>query len=301
VGTRVSAILLGDPARRDCRVPWAPVHALRDLDDAPEYRRGMPREWDAATYDTLPLPHERWGRRTLDRLVLTGSETVLDAGCGTGRDTAALLDALPSGRVVAVDASAAMLAALRERLAAYGPDRLDRVEVVRADLAKPLALTSPTPVDAVFSVAAFHWIPDHLALFRNLAAVLRPGGQLVFECGGAGNLAAVHRAIETVLDDLPDVWNFAGTDTTAARLEAAGFTDAEVALMPDPARFDDPETLHRHLETVVLGAHLDRLHADERAAFVRAVADHLPEPVVDYVRLTVTARTFRPSGLLLTP
>ncbi len=250
----------------------------------------MPREWDAATYDTLPLPHEQWGRRTLEHLVLTGSETVLDAGCGTGRDTAALLDVLPAGRVVAVDTSAAMLAALRERLATHIPDRLDCVDVVRADLTKPLPLPSATLVDAVFSVAAFHWIPDHRALFGHLAQILRPGGQLVFECGGAGNIAAVNRALERVIGDLPSVWNFADADTTAAHLDAAGFVGVEVALVPDPARFDDPETLHRYLETVVLGAHLDRLHADERDAFVRAVADHLPEPVVDHVRLTVTAR-----------
>lgn len=260
----------------------------RVLGDVPEYGRGMPHEWDAATYDTLPLPHEQWGRRTLDRLTLTGSETVLDAGCGTGRDTVALLDLLPTGRVVAVDTSAAMLAALRQRLAVRVPDRIDRVDVVHADLAKPLPLA--TPVDAVFSVAAFHWIFDHLALFGHLAQVTHPGGQLVFECGGAGNAAAVNRAVEAVLGDLPDVWNFADATTTAARLDAAGFVATEVALVPDPARFDDPETLHRYLETVVLGAHLDRLHVDERDAFVRAVAAHLPEPVVDYVRLTVTAR-----------
>jgi trans-aconitate 2-methyltransferase len=249
---------------------------------------GMPREWDAAAYDTLPLPHERWGRRTLDRMVLTGSETVLDAGCGTGRDAVALLDLLPAGRVVAVDASASMLGALRERLDAHVPDRGRRIDVVQADLTKPLPLAGP--VDAVFSVAAFHWIPDHGALFGRLAQALRPGGQLVFECGGAGNIAAVDWALRAVLGDLPDVWNFADAETTAAHLEAAGFIDAEVALVPDPARFDDPETLHRYLETVVLGAHLDRLHADERAAFVGAVAERLPEPVIDYVRLTVAAR-----------
>ena len=77
---------------------------------------GRPREWDADGYDALPLPHERWGRRLLDTLPLTGDETVLDVGAGTGRDTAALLGRLPRGRVVAVDGSAAMLTRLRERL-----------------------------------------------------------------------------------------------------------------------------------------------------------------------------------------
>src|SRR5579875_3682384 len=59
---------------------------------------GRPREWDAAAYDALPLPHERWGRRVLGSLPLRGDECVLDAGAGTGRDTAALLGRLPRGR-----------------------------------------------------------------------------------------------------------------------------------------------------------------------------------------------------------
>ncbi len=243
----------------------------------------MPREWDAHGYDTLPLPHERWSLRALSHLLLTGGETVLDAGCGTGRDTAALLDRLPGGRVIAVDGSTAMLDQLRVRL----DTRTDRLEIVHADLTQPLQL--PGPVDAVFSVAAFHWIPDHDALFGNLAAVLVPGGQLVFECGGHGNIASVIHAVDGLVDDVPDVWNFADVAETDARLRAAGFVDTEVGLVTDAAVFPDDDLLVRYLETVVLGAHLDRLRVDERAAFIRAVADRLPAPVVDYVRLTVRA------------
>lgn len=43
-------------------------------------------EWDARTYDTLPLPHEHWGARAIAQLRLNGNETILDLGCGTGRD-----------------------------------------------------------------------------------------------------------------------------------------------------------------------------------------------------------------------
>ncbi|AEH09560.1 MULTISPECIES: class I SAM-dependent methyltransferase [Protofrankia] len=246
----------------------------------------MPHEWDARGYDALPLPHEQWGLRTLSRLALAGGETVLDVGCGTGRDTAALLDRLPHGRVIAVDGSAAMLDQLQARLAG----RTDRLEIVHADLTRPLRLPGPAGlVDAVFSVAAFHWIPDHGALFDNLAAVLAPGGQLVFECGGHGNIANVIRAIDNLVDDVPDVWNFADVAGTDALLRAAGFVDTEVTLVADPAVFPDDDLLLRYLETVVLGAHLDRLPLDERAAFTRAVAERLPAPVVDYVRLTVRA------------
>src|ERR1700684_430092 len=86
----------------------------------------QPREWDAASYDALPLPHEQWGQRLLATLPLAGDETVLDVGAGTGRDTAALLDRLPRGRVVAVDGSAAMLDRLRSPLGGGGPGRADR-------------------------------------------------------------------------------------------------------------------------------------------------------------------------------
>jgi trans-aconitate 2-methyltransferase len=245
----------------------------------------VPREWDARTYDALPLPHRQWGRRTLERLAPAGDEVVLDAGCGTGRDTALLLERLPAGRVIAVDASSRMLERLRERLAG----RLDRVEIIQADLTEPLP--AGLEADAVFSVAAFHWIADHRALFANLARSLRPGGRLVAECGGQGNIAGVVAAIREVRGDGgPAVWNFAGIDDTRRRLERAGFTDIEVALLPDPARLQAGEQLHSYLATVVLGSHLDRLPAAERDEFVRAVAAKLPEPVVGYVRLAISAR-----------
>lgn len=244
----------------------------------------MAWEWAAATYDTLELPHDRWGRRTLARLRLSGDESVVDAGCGTGRDTAALLDALPRGRVHAVDASPAMVEHLRARL----PDAGDRLTVTVGDLLDPLPV--PGPVDAVMSVAVLHWIDDHPRVFGNFAVALRPGGRLSLDFGGQGNIASVDAAVTEVLGDPPRAWNFATPAETARRLEAAGFVDVQASLRPDTVRFTEPAALHSFLETVVLGAHLGRLGADERDAFVREVAGHLPEPAVDYVRLEVGAR-----------
>jgi trans-aconitate 2-methyltransferase len=243
----------------------------------------MPREWDARTYDSLPLPHLGWGRRTLGRLPLRGDERVLDAGCGTGRDTEGLLERLPNGRVVAVDGSVRMLDRLRERL----DGRLDRVEVVLADLTKPLPFDGE--VDAVFSVAAFHWIEDHPALFASLAERMRPGARLVSDCGGRGNIAAVDAAVAAVTGTPSDTWEFAGVEDTERQLADAGFTDVDVRLRPDPARFEPGEQLESFLATVILGARLDVMADDDREPFVRAVAARLAEPVVDYVRLEISA------------
>ncbi len=129
-------------------------------------------------------------------MTLAGDERVLDAGCGSGRVTERLLERLPHGRAVALDASPAMIAEARRRLARFG----DRVEYLVADLGRPLPIAEP--VDAVVSTATFHWVPDHDALFRNLAAVLRPGGELVAQFGGAGNVASVM----AVLAGIGDGW-----------------------------------------------------------------------------------------------
>ena len=245
-----------------------------------------PREWDAATYDALPLPHERWGARLLDVLPLRGDERVLDVGAGTGRDTEALLRRLPAGHVVAVDGSAAMLERLRERLAGVGADRLT---VLRADLREPLVLAEA--VDAVLSVATLHWLPDHDAVFASLAAVLRPGGLLRAEWGGAGNLASVDAALaELGAPSVNGSLTFATAEETSARLTAAGFVDVEVELVPDPAPLRPGAELEAFLATVVLGTVLDPLPAADRAPLVRAVARRLPRPEVDYVRLRAAAR-----------
>jgi trans-aconitate 2-methyltransferase len=244
----------------------------------------MLREWDATTHDSLPLPHLHWGRRILERLSFTGDETVLEAGCGTGRDTEALLGRLPRGRVIAVDGSARMLERLRARLA----DRLDRVEAIQADLTAPLPITRPA--DTAFSVATFHWIHDHDALFANIARALRPGAPFVADCGGKGNVATVRAAVEDVLGEPTHIWNFAGAEETRERLERAGFTDVEAELVTDHAWLEPGEQFHSYLATVVLGAHLDRIPPAGHSAFVEAVAARLTEPVVDYVRLVFSAK-----------
>ena len=243
-----------------------------------------PRDWDARTYDRVAEPQTRWGRAVLDRLPLAGDERVLDAGCGSGRVTELLAERLPAGRVVALDASAAMIEAARERLERFAP----RVEFVVADLGEPLPVEEP--VDAVLSTATFHWVPDHDALFANLAAVIRPGGWLVAQCGGVGNIASVRRVLATIGDGWPGAAHYETPMATVERLEASGFVNVECWLTDEPTRFEAGEPFETFLRTVILGGHVDRLPPDERDDFVHTVAEQLPEPLIDYVRLNIVAR-----------
>lgn len=242
----------------------------------------MTRSWDAATYDRLPLPHVAWGEGVLDRLGLSGDEQVLDAGCGTGRDLARLLERHPGATAIGVDASASMLAQARDRLAPFA----GRVELVEADL---VALPPLGPVDAVMSVAAFHWVTDHDALFAGLASVMRPGARLATDAGGQGNIANVEAGLAAVRGVTFTEKRFAGVDATRERLERAGFLVEDVRLRPDPLVIDDPAVRSLYLRTIALGSQLAGLPADEHAAFADAVRDAMPSPVIDYVRLEIDA------------
>ena len=262
------------------------------------------RTWDGKSYDRISGPMEALGREVLSRLELEGDETVLDAGCGSGRITQALIERLPQGRVIAIDASASMVAAARERLSAFessgatgenpaGPEADSRVEIRIGDL---LELDLGEQVDAVFSTATFHWISDHDRLFTRLRAALRSGGQLVAQCGGEGNIDVLRGTANAVLGRDPYAeyfrdwrapWNYAGPQETRRRLLAAGFSSAECWLMPAPKQ---PEHAREFLSTIVLGPHFQHLPEDLREPFMDDVLAALGEPVVvDYVRLNIEA------------
>ncbi len=249
--------------------------------------RTPPREWNAGTYHVVATPHLDWGAEVIARLELSGKETVLDAGCGTGRVTRMLLERLPRGRVLAVDASEAMVRRAREELGA-------RATVWRCDL---LELSLDDPVDAVVSTATFHWIADHEALFGRIHAALRRGGQFVAQCGGTGNTAGVAAVLDQVGVEEPFApfvggwrgpWNFVGPEETAVRLEAAGFEGVECWLQEWPVA---PQRPREFMETVILGAHLDRLPKPLHAQYIDRVSAAMPDPpVLDYVRLNLVAR-----------
>lgn len=240
-------------------------------------------DWNATSYDRVAEPMTRWGTAVLGRLELEGDERVLDAGCGTGRVTEQLMERLPRGRVAALDASAAMVEATRKRLARFG----DRVDYVTADLGRPLPIAGS--VDAVLSTATFHWVPDHDSLFANLATVLRPGGQLVAQCGGAGNIADLLAATRQVDPSFETVAHFETAERTAERLAATGFEDVETWLSDEPTQFEPGPPFEAYLATVALREHAVRL-GEPAAAFIRAVAERLPDARVHYVRLNIVAR-----------
>ena len=261
--------------------------AKRDLPSVSE-----PVDWDARTYHEVAAPQEEWGREVLARLELRGDETVLDAGCGSGRVTALICERLPDGRVIGVDGSPSMIEHARENLAAYG----DRVELHVSDL---LELELDSPADAIFSNAVFHWILDHERLFARLFAALRPGGAFEVQFGGKGNIAEWQRELESLQGDerfadylsgMPSAWNYASVGDTRDRLERAGFEVAPGGVWLERRTVEPPDP-RAFARSVGLSKHLALLPADMHEEFIDAVLGSMARPLVlEYVRLNISAR-----------
>jgi trans-aconitate 2-methyltransferase len=229
---------------------------------------------------------------------LRGDELLMDAGCGTGRLTAQLLQSLPRGRVVGVDVSQNMLAAAQDYLA---PDFGGKFLLVAADLQD---LPFERAFDGIFSTAAFHWVLDHDRLFRSLFRALRPGGWLQAQCGGGQNLARLRRRIDALaatakydqyFDGFREPWTFNDAETAAEVMQRAGFIEVETSVESALTILEGSPQYADFVRSVILRQHLRRIPDDEsRTAFVAALTSQAetddPPFSLDYWRLNLGAK-----------
>lgn len=136
--------------------------------------------WDAKSYNKHGRFVSDYGAEILSWLAPKSGEVILDAGCGDGALTVDI--AAAKAEVHGIERAPGMVVAAREL----------GLDVREMDL---MALDDVARYDAIFSNAVLHWIPDWAGLFRRFAVALKPGGRLVVECGGFGNIAAIRTAI----------------------------------------------------------------------------------------------------------
>ncbi len=255
------------------------------------------REWNAHAYHKLSAPQVSWGKKVLARLHLRGHETVLDAGCGTGRLTGELLSALPGGRIVGIDLSQDMLRKAQEHLR---PQLNSRVSLVACDL---LDLPFGCVFDGIVSTAAFHWVLDHNLLFTNLHSLLRPGGWLEAQCGGGPNLALLRERVGALMNvrkfraffsGFCEPWLFQTAEEGAETLVRAGFVNVSTSVEAAPTVLDNAREYREFISNIILRRHLALLPAEDlRSAFidnlVEQAADDTPPFFLDYWRLNLSA------------
>jgi ubiquinone/menaquinone biosynthesis C-methylase UbiE len=218
---------------------------LRDADLASAFDAGAP------AYDLLvdrnPGYHEHL-RLSAARLGVPGDGDgwrILDAGCGTGASTAALLAAAPRAEIVGIDAAAGMLDAARDK------DWPPGVRFVHSRVEDLADAGVHGPFDAVFAAYLLRNLTDPDGLLRSLRGLLRPGGTLLVHDYTRGEdavtratwhavcwgvvipLAALHRGDVRLYRHLwRSVTAFDDAPAFANRLCAAGYADVRFATVP---------------------------------------------------------------------
>lgn len=142
--------------------------------------------WDTELYEARHNFVWKLGAGLLELLAPKPGERILDLGCGTGHLTHLIAE--QGGEVLGVDASPEMIGQARQNF-----PRLKFVLQNSADL------HFHEEFDAIFSNAALHWMLDADRVAAGMAEALRPGGRLVAEFGGKGNIAQIAHAIESVV------------------------------------------------------------------------------------------------------
>jgi trans-aconitate 2-methyltransferase len=262
-----------------------------------DQRQSSSREWNSAVYHRLSGPQVSWGKKVLSRLRLRGDEVILDAGCGTGRLTAELCEALPHGCVIGVDLSQNMLGSAREHLAQFK----SRVSLIACDL---LHLPFEQVFGGIVSTAAFHWVLDHDRLFANLRGALVPGGWLEAQCGGGPNIKRLRARADTLATEpeftrffvgFREPWLFEDADEAAENLKRAGFVDIETSVEPALTVLDDAPHYSEFVRNIILQQHLQHLPSEQlRAEFIARLTElaaHDDPPFsLDYWRLNLQGR-----------
>ena len=183
------------------------------------------QHWSAKRYAATAQFVPALGTPVLELLDPQPGERILDLGCGDGVLTEKIVAA--GAEVVAVDAAPDMVAAAQ----AKGLD---------ARVTPGQELTFDREFDAVFSNAALHWMQPPEAVLAGVYRALKPGGRFVAEMGGQNNTAAILVALGAVLQRRGfdprrlSPWYFPSAAAYRAKLEAAGFSVAEIGIFPRP-------------------------------------------------------------------
>ena len=252
--------------------------------------------WNAEVYERIGTPMRRWAQAVIDDLHLSGDETVLDAGCGSGSVTFDLLERLPRGRIYAVDSSPDMISKITQAIEERGETRIVPI------LASLTDFNLPEQVDVVFSNAVLHWIPDDDALFGCLFRATKPGGRFRAQCGGGANIAqlmAVTQAVEeyepySVYLGMAEFRKYRTAEEATAAMQRAGWTDVRANLFDSPVRFENNDDAALYLRTIILQRHVAALPSEHQHPFLEAViaetVRRYGEPfTADYVRLDLWA------------
>ena len=257
-------------------------------------------QWNAAAYAANSAVQQAWARELIARLQLRGDEHILDVGCGDGKVSAEMAQAVPRGKVIGTDASPEMIVFARKTFSAKKNSNLE-FQVMDARKIK-----FANPFDLVFSNAALHWVDDHEKFLRGAASVLKSGGRLSVSCGGRGNAHDMFLALRPEIRlarwreffrKMPAPYFFHALGNYEKWLLKSGFQINTLKLAPKDVTYAGAEGIATWLRTTWI-PYVQRVPETLREEFIAAVtrcylASHPPDAEgkvrVGMVRLEIDA------------
>ena len=249
-----------------------------------------PDTWNSELYQSSHSFVWQYGRDLLVLLNAKPGERILDVGCGTGQLTAEITQF--GAEVVGIDSSPDMIVTAQKNF-----------PHVRFEVADVTALTYQEEFDVVVSNAALHWVRDQPSAIASISRALKPGGRLVFEMGGRGNLHhlldAVYKALRTLGIVNPEQlspWSFPSIGEYAPMLEAHGL-EVDFAVLFDRATILEGGERGLKLWLEMFGRFaVDAIAPEQRKEFIRLTEQfagpalfHNGVWTIDYRRLRLVA------------
>jgi len=249
-----------------------------------------PDAWNSDLYQSSHSFVWQYGRDLLVLLNAKPGERILDVGCGTGQLTAEI--AQFGAEVVGIDSSPDMVRTARENF-----------PHVLFEVADAAALPYSHEFDVVISNAALHWVRNQRGAIASIARALKPGGRLVLEMGGRGNLCHLLEAIYQALGSLgvanPEQlspWSFPSIGEYASLMESQEL-EVDFAVLFDRATILEGGERGLKLWLEMFGRFaLEALSPEQRKEFFR-LTDQFAAPAlfhngvwtIDYKRLRLVA------------
>lgn len=233
------------------------------------------KDWNAEDYAKNSSAQLQWAQELIEKLALRGHESLLDIGCGDGKITAEFARILGKGRVLGLDASPSMIRLASESFPLERHPNLSFVQMDATDI------RIAEGFDIAFSNAALHWIGDHPAILRGVRGCLKPGGRLLFQMGGRGNVAELFRVVGELtgssswrryFDGFTPPYYFYGPEEYEAWLGQCGFRPGHVELFPKDMQHRGKEGLKGWIRTTWF-PYTVRLPEELREAFLNEIIE----------------------------
>lgn len=257
-------------------------------------------KWDAKEYQKSSNAQQKWANELIKKMDLTGSEKILDLGCGDGKVTSEIATHLETGCILGIDSSVDMINLANKT---FPQSKHPNLKFKVKDFQD---LNYDSEFDLIFSNAALHWIKDHSNLLKSIQRSLKPDGKLLIQMGGKGNGKEILDIGDEMTRD-PE-WNayfhdfsfpygFYDAETYEKWIEEAGLKPLRVELMEKVMEQNGIDGLKSWMKTVWL-PYTQRIPEDLQEKFIDDVAnqyienhplDHKGLVQVNMVRLEVEA------------